>query len=648
MTVRPFPFGFIYSTVNDVTLPSQQLGWAPTAVPSDGQLWVSQDQPVHSFTNGSITSVWVGYGKILAGDDSSQENIAEQTVSILENGGWKSFHESLDLVVGRFIAFIWQNEQLRVYHDSVAMRPVYFNIEDGLIASHAPLLRELREAAGKNIQSLRNLGQHKLWEETEDPDVSALPADFYLDLNEGAIRRYYPHSPITTDSPEFDERIATATKLARKSMDYWKSVPLPIYCALTGGLDTRMNAAAALGSGLDLNYVTYGSHGEISESDKGSSRSYKVDFHVTKQISKALNLRQTLLPVQDSSKFKLSEEERRILGRNTFGSHAIQFQGLYESAIGSQLHFCFVGTAFEAMREYYVSSRRPLSPFDEFKSAISAIGGFTKDIRESELTDETATELWNRYEMQSAVENGYPLSNLLYTELRAGRFQSEAINCQATAFMPINPLAIRRLFEQGQSLPFVKRKNGDFLHSFIESIFPAISGFQINEYPKHVPASIASTDVSIRQTVGDGADSVTADSPQNRNDRISLDSSLLRRGSSKSFEKSFSLESGALDIAVVNNYFLGRPSRNISLFISVNSEIVASTPIGLRKSPYHFHVEGLKKNDVIQAGIRANSDLGPAWLSYTTVDLLEWTELPESSSSDLAIASTVEMEKFSN
>lgn len=646
MTVRPFPFGFIYSTANDVASPSQQLGWAPIAVPSNGQLWVSRDQPVFSYTNGRFTAIWVGYAKFLFDEENSPENIAEHSVRILENGGWKSFHEALDIVVGRFAAFIWENESLRIYHDPFAIRPVYFNLKDGLVTSHAPLLRELREAAGKNLQPLINLGQHKLWEETEDPDVKALPVDFFLGLHEQAIKRYYPHSPINQRPLSDNHRISRASQLARQSMAFWRSTPLPIHCALTGGLDTRINAAAVLGSGLEVNYLTYGSHGEISEADSRTSRSYKIDFQITTQISKALGLRHTLLPVQDTAEHKLSKDELETLERNTFRSHAVQFQGLYEKSIGSQLNVCFVGTAFEGMRDYFVSDRRPLSAFEEFMAVVSSLGGFSIGVRESELTEEIALEYWNRYEFQSAVENGHPIGNLLFTSLRAGRFQNEAINCQATAFMPVNPLAIRQLFEQGQAFPYLKRKNGDFDHALIENLFPAISAFPVNEKPKHVPISAVPTEISIKESVIEDAGPVSQDSPQNRNDRIYLDSTLLKRGSSKSFERRFSLETGALDIAIVNNYFLGRPARNSSLFISVNNETVASTPIGLRRSPYHFHVNGLRKGDVIQAGIRANSDLGTAWIKNTTVDLLEWTELPESSSSSLTVSSTIDAESL--
>ncbi|SLM94214.1 hypothetical protein CZ765_12615 [Corynebacterium casei] len=648
MTVRPFPYGFIYSSSENVSPAIAKLGWKQIETPSEGRLWVSPDQPVYSYSSTSYTAIWIGYAKFLSSEETAREDVAQRSVTILENDGWKAFHEAMDLVVGRFVAFIWENGKLRVYHDPVAMRPVYFNLNDGLVASHAPLIRELREVSGKDIKPLIKLGQHKLWDETEDPDVRALPVNFYLDVSQDTIRRFYPHSPINPESLTNAERVAKATQLARQSMDFWSSLSLPLHCALTGGLDTRMNAAAALGSGLDINYVTYGSLGDITESDTGSGRSYKVDFHVTRKISKALNLKHTLLPVQDTPKYKLSEDDRKTLERNTFGSHAIQFQGLYENAIGAHPGVYFVGTAFEGMRDYFVSSRRPLSTLDEFKATISAVGGFKKDIRESELTDDVATELWNRYEMQSAVDNDYPIANLIFTEVRAGRFQNEAINCQATAFLPVNPLAVRRLFEHGQAFSYTQRKNGDFLHSFIEAIFPAISAFGINEKPKHTPMASTPKEIAIKEARINGSEPAITSSPQNRNDRIMLDSNLLASGSSKFFEKRFSLPTGALDISLVNNYFLGRPARNISLFVSVNQVEVASTPIGLRRSPYHFHIEGLKEGDTVQAGIRTNSDLGPAWISYTTVDLIKWAEFPDSSSSKLAVGSTIEMNEVPN
>ena len=264
----------------------------------------------------------------------------------------------MDKIVGRFVAFIWEGPAIRVYHDATAIRPVYFNSSDSLVVSHAPLLREVRQHLGRTVKPLVSLGQHKLWEETEDPDISALPANLYLDIQDKRIRRFYPHSPISTEFVSACERLRQAKYLAQKSMKFWGSLPLQIYCALTGGLDTRtrMNAAAALGTGLQIKYVTYGSRGEITDSDKATSRSYKSDFIRTSQISCALKLQHILLAVQDTVNHKLSDKERQILSRNTFGSYALQFQGLYENALGSKPSVCFVGTAFEGMRDYYVSS----------------------------------------------------------------------------------------------------------------------------------------------------------------------------------------------------------------------------------------------------------------------------------------------------
>lgn len=645
MTVRPFPFGFTYSDNEDVAEFGNQFDWNQIMLPSHGQLWASRDQPVFTFFGETFKAIWIGYSTFLTESDHADSNIARLAVDSLESGGWEEFHRSLDLIVGRFVAFIWQGTSLRIYHDPIALRPVYFNAADGFISSHAPLLRELREYTHKEIQVLAKPGQHKLWEETEDPDVSALPPNFYLDVSEQQIRRYYPHRNIESSQLSEDERVSRAVQLARKSMAYWNSLPIKIYSALTGGLDTRINAAAALGAGVDVNFVTYGSRGEITDADTGSGRSYKSDFHIASQISTALHLNHTLLAIQDAAQFKLSKEEKNILSRNTFGSHASQFQGLYEEHLGRQPSLCFVGTAFEGMRDYYIPDTRPLSSFDEFKTALSILGGFKKGIRESELTDELAQEIWTKYCMDKALEHNYPIANLIFIELRAGRFQNEAINCQSTAFLPINPLAVRALFELGQGYEYIQRKNSDFDHSLIKELCPAISAFDINEKPEHHPVPNVVKGITVKKSTSADGGAKVRDTPQNRNDRLRLDMTLLEKGSSKFFEKRFSLESGSLDIAISNNYFIGRGATRVELFISVNQQTIDATPIGLRRAPYHFHIEGLQQSDLIRVGIRANSKLGPAWVAYTTVNLLEWTEFPDSTNSKLSVGSTVKVEE---
>lgn len=643
MAIRPFPFGFIYSDQMDVASVGNRLSWDQIELPSSGQLWVSQDHPVVAHFEDDFSSIWIGHACCLSEDELPQKNIAKFAVETLQDRGWKALHEAMDLITGRFVAFIWNQSDLRIYHDATALRPVYFNTIDGLITSHAPLLRQLQKTAGKDVQSLKKLGQFKLWDETEDPDISALPANFYLDVSGCSLHRYYPHSPSDMKTLSEQERIQRASDLAHKSMEFWGSLPIGVYSALTAGLDTRMNAAAALGSGLKLNFVTYGAHGEITGSEGNTERSYKTDFLLTSQIANALHLTHTQLAIQDNSDFRLNDQEKTILKGNTFGSHALNFQGQYEATLGKQESLCFVGTAFEGMRDYYVSSRRPLSPFEEFKSTLSILGGFKNNIRGYELNDEIAAELWDRYDIQSVIDNNYPISNILYIELRSGRFQSEAINCQATAFLPVNPLAIRAFLEIGQAYSYLQRKNADFLYSFIEYMYPAVSAFPVNQKPKHLPAPTPLAGICVKKSTNLEASSLEEHASQNRNDRICLESSFLQKGASKWFEKSFTLETGSLDISLLNYYFLGRASTNLELFVSVNHKIVDSTPIGLRRSPFHFHIEGLKKCDVVQAGIRTTEDLGPAWVVHSIVDLLDWSELPDSAKKTLAYSSTIKV-----
>src|SRR5699024_4599863 len=147
----------------------------------------SSDQPVYSHFGERFSSIWIGHGSWLSEPEVVQQDIAKITVEKLEKGGWNELHEAMDMLVGRFAAFIWDRSELRIYHDATAIRPVYFNYADGLVTSHAPLLRELREGLGKDLRPTSKVNQFKLWEETEDLDISALPPNFYIDFNAKTI-----------------------------------------------------------------------------------------------------------------------------------------------------------------------------------------------------------------------------------------------------------------------------------------------------------------------------------------------------------------------------------------------------------------------------------------------------------------------------
>lgn len=642
MAIRKYPYGFVFSNKISKEVKALVPEFKPVQSFPGFDMMISPDQVVDIADHQESRAIVLGLGTIAlpSGNSNDQESLAQVIIKELCAGSWDALHSTFDYAIGRWVAFIMHKGELRIYNDATAIRPVYYDSEASVFCGHMPLLRTIRKTLELPLSNLQDLGQFRVWEQTQDPNIKHLSPNFYFSFKERSVHRFYPREELGTNGLTKEEGINLATEIARLSMAYWSTVPFKIFCALTAGLDTRVNAAAALGSGARPVFVTYGSNMPPSSKDGVTAKSYKLDFNTAQKITGDLALDHLPLLIENSKVYTLSESQKEILAANSFGRHALHFQGLYEQHLGQTPSICFVGTAFEGTRDYYGTPSTPVEKFSEFKRTLSAVAGFKKGVQSTELSDKVAQELWDRYDFNKVAASGYPISNLLYIELRCARFQTEAINCQETAFMPINPMAARAFFEIGQSYSFQQRRNGDYLYSFIRAVFPPLYGYQVNKYKVHCPVEDHLKHVKIG--LFRGSTQVHKRLEQNRNDILGLQTDQLEAGDWKYFYSAFEAEFGSLNISLQSNYFKGRAVSNLEMLIEVNEAVVISTPLGLQTSPYHFHIEGLHHGDIVRAGIRSTRDNAEAWARYSMIRLLEWSESEKSASKSIKVFSDVQ------
>ncbi|OHO63830.1 hypothetical protein [Corynebacterium sp. HMSC036D02] len=642
MTIRPYPFGFL---VSNKPIENQELiqsnfrrfeAW-------DGiEVYIQPDEPTQLVQDDNLKLLWFGHAAFV-GDTSIELPFIERARQELSKG-WHAFHSFLDYVVGRWAALIVKDEKTKLYNDTLASQPVYIAREEALLfGSHLPLINEELNARTGITKELVSLGQHKLWDQTEDTRIAALPPNFCFEFETKELNRFYPHPYTSIDEfSSINTAVEQAIALAKRSVQHWGSLDYKAYCALTAGMDTRVCASAALASGIDFSFVTYGSTEPPSEEDGNTKRSYKLDIRVSRLIAETFKKEHVILPMEDVKSYPLSAEDKATLQRNTVGKHALNFQGLYENTLGTHPSICFVGTALEAFRDYYSPAAKPTTSFETFTRIVSALGGYSSKSDDEKLTTELAYELWERYNMKTVLEHGFPVANILYQELRAGRFQSEAINCQASAFLPINPIAIRKLFETAQSLPFYDRKNAVFAKSFIQKACPTLTQFPINDKD----FSIAKTNFVDVEAV---FSRTTEDEPYERYEQtppdiIQLKPENLHKGGERFFRKRFSAQTGSLRLTFHNHYNIGRDANNVVIFIRINDNDVYRLPIGKRNDPCTVAVDGLRYGDSVDIGVRSMRENGLAWSNVSLLKLTEWTETPIDfdSSQPLEISSTRE------
>ena len=634
MAVRLYPYGFLGGTesFNNPSLAEQGFREIDTW---DGlNLFVQSETSVVQAGSSHLGIIWIGYGYDARSEEMTS-SIAEHALQHLSEG-IQSFHELLDFVVGRWAAIVSVDGHLTIYNDTLALQPVYIARDASVFGSHLPLVaKELMARTSKEL-TFQELGPKKLWDETEYLEIGALTANHVFDFEDKAFRRFYPHSPINSGEGNYSERLDTMVKFVSNSVKYWDSLPFKLYVALTAGQDTRLCMAATLNAGVDAAYVTYGSTKELKPEDQGAGRSYKIDVLAAKELAEAFGLDSKILAIEESKQFALSDEQKTILSANSIGKHAISFQGLYEKELGAQPSICFVGTGFELLREYYLSTDIVMTPEAEFDKLIRALGGFS-DTGNRQLSDGELNKLWSQEDMQAVKEHGFPISNLLYWELRGARFQSEAINCQTTAFMPINPLAFRALFEVGQLLGFYDRKASVFNRDFIAKAFPLLSGYPVNGKRRQW-ANTEHCQVPIFERCSSGDQSSLRQ--QVPPDVLQLSEAHLDEGREVFFSERFNFDQGSLLLGYLNRYSIGREVRNVEMFLRVDGSEIWNAGVGRDGAPVYISVNGLKRGNQVEFGIRSTRKNGIAWSNVSKTRLVMWEGFELKHETDLKAVST--------
>ncbi|AMO89868.1 hypothetical protein WM42_2169 [Corynebacterium simulans] len=636
MAIRLYPFGFVLTDAPLSLENFETMGFTESKVLDKLFLYAQNDEPVAVKGDSERGIVWLGHATN-AQNSLNSEHIIVDAFSALSKGIGE-FEQFLDFVVGRWACCVAMDGQYFVYNDTLASQPVYVHKESFLIGSHLPLISKEIDARGYPTAELTQLGQHKLWDETEDPRVCAIPPNFKYDFTENKIVRFYPHSETKIGDSSATEVLEQATLLAGNSIRYWQSRPEKKYCALTAGMDTRLCAAAALSVTKDLTFVTYGSTSAPSADDATTARSYKQDVQMANRIATALEVPNVVLPIEEAGNHRLSQAERDTLSQNYIGKHALNFQGLYENILGKQPSVCYVGSGMEIFKDYFVSIAKPMSSKEIFKRLVGSIAGFSEQKRGHTLAPEEAMEFWNKYDFNRVRDSGLPIANCLFWELRAGRFQSEAINCQSTAFLPINPLAIRKVFEAAQDMNFYDRKNNLFARKFIATVYPPIAAFDVNGKPFFQSAFDLTPNVSVCERHPHSSSTNVRE--QNLPDVIQLEEPELESGFEVFFQGDFKNTKGSLQFTLENSYDIGREANALELFVRVNDKVLGASYLGNGNAPWTVTIRGLQCGDTVDAGIRPTRSVGKAWSNVSKTRLISWKEYEAKAETDLDISST--------
>ena len=381
-----------------------------------------------------------------------------------------AFLDRLDLLAGRWIVLTSQDGTVRLYHDAVGTRSVYYDAENRAASSHATLLGAAfdRSPSGVTKPSMT-------WGLSSHEGVRALLPNHRLDVNSGTIERYWPRQSNVWEQRSEVERLDRVIDLWRRQMALVKREGLPVRFALSGGLDSR-TALALSGPYLDgMQTFTYGA----SPTAKPSSADVlNLDAEIVGPVAELLRLDHRVIRAQTPTP-ALDEQIRDDVGRNTLTAHGRWLLPYYLQEFPGEDSLVLRANAFE------VGQHKWAAPSDADTAAVAQkrwVRFAQKsgvEIPGTELT-EHVREAFRDQEIQ-AVQHGYLASDLTHWEFRLGRWATEVFNEIDVAFEPFVPLSCRAILTPLLAFSREQRASQYAFRELINRAHPVLNFFGIND-----------------------------------------------------------------------------------------------------------------------------------------------------------------------
>jgi hypothetical protein len=438
----------------------------------EGDLYVSPDYVCHVQAFEDSFIALIGHCCDLADPDAREAEIAAGLLRVATRDGIDAMLAGTDDLLGRFAAICRIRGRWSAFADATAMRTIYFAEDKRAVASHSTLLGTLVGAAPRV-----GIFQH-YWcglpgNASPVPGVRALPANFALDLDTRAIRRFWPRAERIERSVSdviggVEEALVRA---ARATAVRWKPI-----LSLTAGLDSRLSLAI-LRDTPGLTAFTY----HLREW-------HDADAAIARQLCEQLGVgHRTLTAVERNraeSAYQLIESivdctfEKRVavLMLGAFGNES--------DIIHVRSNLAEIGRAF--WRGHTGMPRR-LDPSNWLQVGLKESVRRLPQRTEAErcLREEMARFFTTAgYDTNDPSIKGYDIWDLVYTEHRMSTWHGQALLGTDMTFDTSILFNARRILEPMLAVPYGDRRNGTLLREIVARRCPEIAGIPVNPRPR--------------------------------------------------------------------------------------------------------------------------------------------------------------------
>lgn len=462
-----FPRGFVIHRNLDLNgLPTD---WVDLRLGSLGWSFSHDPHEATEFIRASSTDHWIlVHGLCLyAGEDEQDLSPGGRLIQAL-TAGRESFLELLDLLGGRHIILAGDSTSFALYQDATDMRSVYFSADAELISSHAHLVAEIQEHAARIPDQGRN-GCLKSWDRTPWLGVSGLLPNHELSVPDFSVTRFFPRAANAYRLWTMADRVNEYLALFRNQWRQFEARGFDPVLSITGGNDSRTNLALLSERAEGVRTFTYAASKDIKSAWADSTR---LDRQIVEEIKECLPLDHRFFEVRAADR-KSDKIPRAILARNTLGNHGSWLLPFYLSNFPEDNVIHIRGNTYGAYKAPW-NAAEDNNHIDGLRALHRML---TRGDRGHEAPESREAHFMagvRRWQYDGDLF-GYHRNELLYWEMRLGRWASEIYNETDLAFPTFDPTNVRRMLEIALSFTLDEKRDKIFQSEVVNAAYPLLN-----------------------------------------------------------------------------------------------------------------------------------------------------------------------------
>ncbi|MBD2761402.1 hypothetical protein IEE92_02350 [Kocuria sp. cx-116] len=404
---------------------------------------------------------------LYAGPDQRKMSPAERLAEAAALGDTE-FLDMLDVLGGRHIVLLGNKDGFSLYQDAIGMRSVYFSTSAEILTSHANLLNELSSHQKRTPEQGLNAFM-RAWERTPYLGIDALLPNHSLTVPRFDIKRFFPREINRFRRLSIQERIDALRTLWDRQWESLMEIGPDLVMSVTGGNDSRTTLALLAEHVHSIETFTYTT---AKPANSPREASLKLDKKIVDQIKSCIALNHKYI-VEPEKRADLDEHLKSTLAKNTIGTHGRWLLPYYLQSSGHENSLHIRGNAYGVYKLAWL----PLNNKDTLDDLRKQYFRLTKNDQPHETPASREKQFFDGIELweYSGRQFDYHRSEILFWELRLGRWASEIYNETDIAFNSLEPTNVRKILEIATSFTYAEKRNKLFQSELVNDAYPLLN-----------------------------------------------------------------------------------------------------------------------------------------------------------------------------